>query len=140
MSNLYFQVVHQLITKGHTITDLVGKAMRPFGLTEPQYNVLRLLSAGEGQPLSVQKVQEGMVQKGSNVTRIVDKLVAKNLVDRSECPTNRRKMDLTMTEEGARLLETLDKEVVKLHQPIKASMTKEELVTLGRLLKKIQVE
>ena len=97
MKKNYFQTIHQIIITGHWITDEVGKALKEFGITEPQYNVLRILSRANGQPITVGKISDGMIQRSSNVTRIIDKLLFKGLVYRQECPTHRRKMDITMS-------------------------------------------
>lgn len=59
-------------------------------MTEPQFNVLRILQGQKGDPLTVQEIQERMVQRGSNVTRIIDKLIEKVLLERHECATNIR--------------------------------------------------
>jgi len=134
----YLRVVYQLITMGHLITDEVNRAMKEFGMTEPQYNVLKILWAAKGKPLTVQQVQQGMVQQGSNVTRIIDKLQSKSLVERKECLSNRRKMDLTLTKKGAKTLEKLDQQVNRLHYPRVKNLSKRELTQLTKLLIKFK--
>ena len=138
MNKDYFQAIHQIITTGHWITDEVGKALKAFGITEPQYNVLKILNYANGQPVTVGKISDGMVQRSSNVTRIVDKLLSKGLVNRQECPTNRRKMDITITAKGCQLLIKLDKKVSDFHQPMMKNLTKEELVHLQYLITKLK--
>jgi MarR family transcriptional regulator, 2-MHQ and catechol-resistance regulon repressor len=135
----YFNTILKLITSGHRITDLVNRAMIDDGLTEPQYNVLRILHQAGNEPLTVQEVQNGMVQQSSNVTRIVDKLLVKGLVNRSECPTNRRKLDLTLTDKGKELLKTLDQKVLEIHRPMMSKLTEEEFHQLGSLIDKLNV-
>lgn len=136
MSKIYFHTIHQLITKGHRITHEISRELKEFGVSEPQYNVLRVLDGAKGA-VTVQDVQARMVQPGSNVTRIVDKLQEKGLVDRSECPTNRRKMDLTITDTGRQFLKKLDRKVTDLHQPVMDKLSDVELKQLNELLKKI---
>lgn len=138
MSEQYFQVVYQIITMGHWVTDQISKELKEFGMTEPQYNVLRVLSSAKGEPLTVQEILNNMVQRSSNVTRIIDKLLKKGYVNRQECATNRRKMDITITEEGCEILEKLDVKVYDFHRPMAGKLTEEELVTLKALIQKLK--
>ncbi len=96
---------------GHWITNQVSIELKEFEISEPQYNVLKILTGKKGKPNTVQEIQHRMVQRTSNVTRIVDKLIDKGLVNRQECPSNRRKMDITMTGKGKKLLVQLDNKV-----------------------------
>ena len=138
MNEYYFQTIHQIITTGHWITDQVSDVLKPFGITEPQYNVLRTLHAAKGKPLTVQKLLDNMVQRSSNITRIVDKLIVKGYVERKECPSNRRKMDITITTLGLEKLKVLDKKVFELHQPLMDNLNKEELIMLKNLIIKLK--
>ncbi|MEL7422410.1 MAG: MarR family transcriptional regulator [Bacteroidota bacterium] len=138
MNETYFQAIWQIITTGHWITDQVTLALKPLGTTEPQYNVLRILQAAKGEPVAAQDILEGMVQRSSNITRIVDKLVAKGLVERKECPTNRRKMDISITELGQLKLHEMDANVHVFHQAYYNKLNDEELDTLKNLIQKLK--
>lgn len=137
MNEQYFQAIFQIIKKGHWITDQMNQELKEFGMTEPQYNVLRILKGAKGKPVSVQTILENMVQRSSNVTRIVDKLLAKGYVNRQECPTNRRKMDITITQEGIKILKQLDKKVHTFHAPLMNNLNEQELSTLKNLIIKL---
>lgn len=139
-SKKYYKAIHQIIVTGHWITDQVGKDLKEFGMTEPQFNVLRILKGQKGNPITVHEIQEKMVQRSSNVTRIVDKLLDKGFVDRQECPTNRRKMDITITKEGMNHLEDLNQKVSQFHNQFHGNLTEEELETLEILIKKLKGE
>lgn len=138
MKENYFHTIHQIICTGHWITDQVSQELKEFGMTEPQYNVLRTLKEAKGGPLTVQELLERMVQRSSNITRIVDKLIAKGFVERKECPTNRRKMDITLTKAGNQFLKKLDKKVVGFHKPLMEKLTEKELNTLNNLISKLR--
>lgn len=97
---MYFQTIHQIIQTGHWITEQLSKELKEFDITEPQYNVLRSLKVADGQPLTVQELQSKMVQHSSDITRIIDKLLKKNCVERKKSPTNSRKTDITITKTG----------------------------------------
>jgi len=138
MNPSYYKAIYQIITTGHMITHQVGQELKEFGVTEPQFNVLRILKGARGKPVSVQEILGKMVQRNSNVTRIVDKLLAKGCVERHQCPDNRRKMDITITDTGLALLEQLNKKVETLHQPIMNNLSNEELETLEQLINKLK--
>lgn len=86
------------------IKSLVSK----YQLTIPQYNILRILKGAAPAPLSPQDIKKVMIHKKSDLTRMLDRLVGKNLISRKICPSNRRKMDISITEEGIKLLETIN--------------------------------
>ena len=136
----YLNAVYQVIKTGHWITDMVGQELKEFGITEPQFNVLRILQGRKGVPITVQEIQNKMVQRSSNVTRIIDKLSEKGLVDRKECPDNRRKMDITITYKGSKMLVTLGKKVYQFHGPMAKNLTEGEAQTLTKLIIKLKGE
>ena len=138
MSKPYYQTIHQIITMGHWITDQVSQELKEFDITEPQYNVLRILAGAQGEPKTVQDILEGMVQRNSNVTRIVDKLLLKGLVERKECLSNRRKMDITITQSGVLFLKKLDRKVYAFHRPMIKNLDIENLELLKGLLLKLR--
>ena len=140
MNKSYYQAVFEIIKMGHSITDEVTRVLKEYDTTEPQFNVLRILRGAKGKPLSVSAIQEEMVQRSSNITRIVDKLIKKRLVTRKECPTNRRKMDILITEEGLEKLKLLDEKVHAMHEPFFNKLNKEELVTLKDLIIKLKAQ
>ncbi len=137
MNELHYRALHGLIRAGHRVTDEVSIRLKVLGATEPQYNVLRILNGAKGKPLSVQEISERMVQRSSNVTRIIDKLVAQNRVVRQECPENRRKMDIVITKVGQAYLKKLDKVVVAYHQEFDGRLDTAEYEQLVTLLNKL---
>ena len=138
MNKEYYQAVYEIITTGHWITDEITKTLKEYGVTEPQFNVLRILRGAKGEPVAVGEILNKMVQRSSNITRIVDKLVVKNYVNRKECPTNRRKMDITITEEGINILKQLDIKVQAFHEPFVNKLDQKELSTLKSLIQKLK--
>lgn len=110
--------------------------LKPYDLSSEQYNVLRILRGRKGEPANMSCIQERMVAKTSNTTRLVDKLLAKELVIRKVCPDNRRKMEITITDKGLALLEELDPKVVAHENYFASKLTEEELELLNELLEK----
>jgi len=81
---------------------------KPYGVTLPQYNVLRILRGQHPKPATISLLIERMLDKTSNASRIVDKLEAKGLVTREQCPADRRTVDVLITEKGLALLKEMD--------------------------------
>ena len=134
----YFKAIQEIILTGHWITDMVSKELKEYDIYEPQYNVLRVLRGAKGKPISVNIILENMVQRSSNVTRIVDKLTVKGLVERTLSDEDRRKMDIVITTSGLELLEKLDKKVHNFHKPMTNNLTQQEAETLNKLIKKLK--
>lgn len=106
-------------------------------ITIQQFNVLRILRGQYPNPCSVKLIKERMLDRMSDASRIVDKLKAKGLLDRRECPVDRRSVDVLITNKGLELLASLDgmeesfKEIFK-------TLSEEEIATLNRLLDKLR--
>ena len=79
-------------------------AFKPFGLTLPQFNILRILRGQHPLPATVALLIDRMLDKTSNASRIVDRLEEKQLVTRTVCPANRRAVDIRITKAGLNLL------------------------------------
>ena len=87
---------------------LTRRLLQEYGISPPQYNVLRILRGQKGQPLAVQALAQRMIDPSSNTSRIVDRLVDNGWTERRTCPNDRRKADVTITKEGLSLLADLD--------------------------------
>ena len=137
MSNSYYKAMHRIIVAGHSVTHQVSLALKELGISEPQYNVLRILRGAKGKPMSVQEISARMVQKNSNVTRIIDKLVTQKYVIRKECKENRRKMDILITEKGAGDLKKFDVVVESFHTKYVDRLDENEAQKLIELIDKL---
>ncbi|QKG52844.1 MarR family winged helix-turn-helix transcriptional regulator [Hymenobacter sp. BRD67] len=111
-------------------------AFRPYGVTLPQFNVLRILRGQYPKPATVALLIERMLDKTSNASRIVDKLEEKKLVTRTVCPANRRAVDICITEAGLRLLRQIDDSGLTTFED--SGLTESELMQLNYLLDKIR--
>ena len=133
----YFKVIQQIIRNGHRITDSVSRELKEYAISEPQYNVLRVLKGSQGKPLNLQDISSKMVQRNSNVTRIIDKLLHRKLVERKECKTNRRKVEISITPLGLEQLRIFDQKVANIHHQYTHNLNAQELNELSRLLEKL---
>nr|WP_299819191.1 MarR family transcriptional regulator [uncultured Pontibacter sp.] len=110
---------------------------KPYSITLPQYNILRILRGQHPQPATVSLLIERMLDKTSNASRIVDKLEVKGLVTRKQCPADRRTVDVLITDKGLGLLKEMETIEGGEATGIK-NLTEEEAITLSDLLDKIR--
>ncbi|MGL4596963.1 MAG: MarR family winged helix-turn-helix transcriptional regulator [Bacteroidia bacterium] len=114
-----------------------ARNFKPFGLTTQQYNVLRILRGQVPNACTVSVIQERMIDRSSNASRLIDKLVEKKLVDRKVCKNDRRQVDIRITESGLSLLKKIDPIVLAMDKNMK-NLTEKEAETLSDLLDKIR--
>lgn len=91
------------LTVLHTASTMLNNhrtLLKPHGITPEQFNILRILRGQHGQPLALRDISGRMIDRNSNTSRLVDKLIAKGLVRRETCPSDRRRVDIALTEEG----------------------------------------
>lgn len=120
------------------IDDKFNIVLKPYDISSEQYNVLRILRGQKGKPLNMQDIQERMVTKNSNTTRLIDKLLLKDMVVRKTCPENRRKIEINITDKGLNILTRLDPEIDENDNILERNLTKKELEKLNDLLEKIR--
>ncbi|RYE23607.1 MAG: MarR family transcriptional regulator [Sphingobacteriales bacterium] len=119
---------------GNWLFNRINNALKPFDLTEPQYNVLRILRGQNGDAMSLFEVQDRMIQKMSNVSRLIDKLLEKGWVARTECKDNRRKVDIRITDSGLGILDEVEPSLRAAFDMMDANLAAEEAATLATLL------
>ena len=122
----------------NTITEKFNEILKPFELSAEQFNVLRILRGQNGNAINMCTIQERMIAKTSNTTRLVDKLLLKELVTREVCPENRRKIEVLITEKGLDLLAELDPKIISHEKYFTDNLTTEELEQLNHLLEKFR--
>lgn len=97
-----------IMVTGAWLQGRINTTLKPFGITEPQFNVLRILRGQQGRSMNLYEISDRMVYPTSNVSRIIDRLLLKRYVIREANPTNRRRVDISITQEGLAILETLE--------------------------------
>ncbi|HER41185.1 MAG TPA: MarR family transcriptional regulator [Salinimicrobium catena] len=127
--------VIELIVTGTWVQDHLSEALKPYKLSIAQFNVLRILRGQKGKPASLSCVNEKMIHKMSNTTRLIDKLLKKGLVDRIICPENRRQIELTITSEGLDLLKELDLVITRTERKLMSRLEEKEIDNLIELLR-----
>ena len=105
-------------------------------ITAQQFNILRILR-GAGKPLSTLQIRQRMLDKMSDTSRIVDRLILKGLVKKTVCPEDKRLVDVSITDKGMNLLEKMDKYENDM-DAVFGNLTNAEAKTLNNLLDKIR--
>ena len=128
-------LVNLIFTYNWTITKL-KKLFDKEGLTMQQFNILRIVR-GNDKALSTLQIRERMLDKMSDSSRIVDRLVIKGLLKKTISKTDKRLVEVTITEKGKRVLKKTDLQEDELHQIVRA-LSDKEAKTLNKLLDKIR--
>ncbi len=119
---------------------LTEKSKEFFGeedITSQQFNILRILRGSHPQPLSTLQIRERMLDKMSDTSRIVDRLVVKGFVKKGTCKSDRRLVDVIITDKGKKILERLDSRQDQM-DGILSNLTRKEASSLSELLDKIR--
>ncbi|MFZ9387920.1 MAG: MarR family winged helix-turn-helix transcriptional regulator [Chitinophagaceae bacterium] len=106
-------------------------------ITSQQFNILRILRGSYPQPLSTLQIRERMLEKMSDTSRIVDRLIAKGLVKKVICKSDRRLVDVVITDKGRKLLERLDTRQDEIDS-ILGNLSEKDANILSELLDKIR--
>lgn len=130
-------ILNLTVTTNH-LNEKLTEALKPFGISLPQFNVLRILRGQKGKPANMCTIQERMVAKMSNTTRLVDKLIQKELVKRNVCEKNRRKVEILITVRGLELLQEIDKVMDEAERKITGALDEKELKIANELLNKLR--
>lgn len=130
----YSRAFLNIMYTGTWILSNINQVLKPYDLTEPQYNVLRILRGQHGNAIPLYEIQDRMIQKMSNVSRLIDKLLDKGLVVRNECRDNRRRVDIKITKKGLEMLDEVDPALGKLYDAMARNLKKDEARHLGEML------
>ncbi len=116
-----------------------AQSLKHYDISLQQFNVLRILRGQKGNPATVNMITDRMLDKNSNASRLIDKLKLKELVERRECPNDRRAVDVLITEKGLLLLLEIDKELNNMEKKMQV-LSEDELKTMNDLLDKFRTE
>lgn len=134
--NDYQKVIVNLAYTYNWTNERLKKIFDQQDLTGQQFNILRILR-GSPVPLSTLQIRERMLDKMSDTSRIVDRLIIKELVKKVTCKTDKRLVDVTITEKGRNILSIIDSHEDEMER-IASALTAEEAQTLNMLLDKMR--
>ena len=103
----YQKAALNLIYTFNWVNEKINRQFEPFDITQQQFNILRILR-GAGQPLSTLQIRQRMLDRMSDTSRIVDRLVKKGMVKKTVCREDRRLVDVLLTDKGKKLLQMMD--------------------------------
>ncbi len=104
------RMVIDIIHTANWLDRKISIISKGYGITHAQFNILKNLQAAIPEPLSVKEIKDTIMFTNSDVTRLIDRLVLKGLLYRNTCAINRRKVDISITEEATVLLNTITEE------------------------------
>ena len=125
-----------LLFTANWLNEQIGKILSEEGVTQQQYNILRILR-GSATPLSTLKIRERMLDKMSDTSRIVDRLIAKELVVKNTCEKDKRLVDITLSPKGLDLVDQLDQFNDRIDALLKG-INASEAATMNQILDKIR--
>lgn len=116
---------------------LVTSALKPFGITPEQFNVMRILKGSEETPLCVKSIAERMIERNSNVSRIIDKLESKAYIKKSNSEKDRREVTISLSSSGNEVLQNIN-QIIDSLQENSIHLEEHEAKELNQLLDKMR--
>ncbi len=133
--NEYQKATLNIIFTSNWLQQQVKVLLEPADITPQQFNILRIL---RGQsPLSTLQIRERMLDKMSDTSRLVERLIKKELLEKKSCKVDKRLVDVTITQKGLALLASLDTDTEGLDNML-SHLSQEESTQLNSLLDKIR--
>lgn len=136
----YMRAFLNIMVTGAWLQGKMNALLKPHGLTEPQFNVLRILRGQQGTPMNLYEIGERMVHPTSNVSRIIDKLLEKGWAERRACEENRRRVDITITKTGLSLLDSVQPSLDRHFMRFRTQLTQQEVTQLSDALEAVRNE
>ena len=116
------------------ISNCQNDFFKSFGISPQQYNILRILN-GADEPLNVQVIKDRMIERAPNATRLMDKLCAKEFIERLPCEHDRRVVKIAITENGKNLLKSI---LDNINEELLKNLNESEAEQLSQLLDKMR--
>ena len=111
--------------------------IKSYNISLQQFNILRILRGQKGKPAALKLLTERMLDKMSNTSRLVDKMLTKELLERSICPNNRRQVEITLTSKGLKVCNEIS-DLIEKHRMESLKITIEEAREINRILDKMR--
>lgn len=121
------------------LSESIATFLRPYNITHQQFNVLRILRGQYPKGITVADIRERMLDRASDASRVIDRLVKKDLVEKDYHPSDKRLLDVRITLQGLHLLAETDTHIGAL-DVIMRGLTSEEAEQLSILLDKVRIE
>ncbi len=135
--NEHHKLFVNVLYTGSWLANHSKNLLKPYGITPEQFNVLRILRGQAGQPASVALIQERMIERMSNASRLVEKLRQKKMVERKVCNSDRRQVDVFITKQGLAVLQKIDDREDSFEQAV-SKLSNDDAKILNNLLDRIR--
>jgi DNA-binding MarR family transcriptional regulator len=136
--NEYQKMAINIIFTANWLNEHIGRVLSNEEITHQQYNILRILR-GSDKPLSTLQIRARMLDKMSDTSRIVDRLVVKGFVDKNSCAKDKRLVDITLSKKGHQLVDSLDKFNIQIDELL-MGVSEKEAATLNQTLDKLRMQ
>lgn len=133
--NDYQRAAVNLIYTTHWLEARQEELFKPFGITTSQFNILRILRGQELNTISGAEIKSRMLERNSDISRLLDRLEKKKMITRRPCANDKRSADILITEAGLRVLHEIDKHIDQ-SEKINIHLSQEEARQLSHLLDK----
>lgn len=136
--DVHTEAVLNLHFTSHWLYRVLQEQLKEFDISSEQYNILRILRGNRGGTYNLCEVQERMLNRTANATRLVEKLRKRGLVSRQPNEEDRRRVDIAITQEGLGLLAEMDQPTEDMNRRTAKALTSEEARTLTQLLERLR--
>ncbi len=126
-----------MLYTSYWLAENISNFLKPYGITQQQFNLLRILRGQFPEPISTKQLRERMIISNSDTSRLIDRLCEKGLVWKRPCEHDARLIQAFIHEKGQALLAEIDKNIGKLDD-VMCNITEEEALTLNKLLNKMR--
>jgi DNA-binding MarR family transcriptional regulator len=137
-ANEYVKAHVNILFTGSWLSSGTSHALKPLGISVHQFNVLRILRGMHPNPGSIKEITDRMIDKSSNASRLVDKLIAKGLVQKSKCSEDNRRAEVVISDHGLSLLREATERVDNFTYTFANNLSEPEVATLNQLLDKLR--
>ena len=127
-----------VIYSANLLNLITSRLFKPYELSPQQYNVLRILKGQKGESIALMDIEYRMLDKSSNVSRLVDKLISKDLINRSVSSKDRRRIEIVITSRGLSVLNEIDMILADMNYKIKAIISDENAKETNRILDQLR--
>ena len=132
------EAVLSLHFTSHWLYRVLQEQLKEFDISSEQYNILRILRGNRGGTYNLCEVQERMLNRTANATRLVEKLRHRGLVSRQPNEEDRRRVDIAITRAGLSLLAELDQPIGEMNRRTAKALTSKEARALTQLLERLR--
>lgn len=137
--NIYQKLHINVLFTASWINQQSNQQLKTYNITWQQFNILRILRGSHPKPATVKLLSERMIDKMSNASRLVEKLRQKGLVERTECPMDRRQVDIKLTDKGLLLINEASETMESINAAQMNSLSEQEADFLNQLLDKMRL-